>query len=79
MNPLVIRSPSSDHLHQLKSKVNNPDPFADNPDRLGPGQLPMAEVRCERGCLCDSDPGLGIVEGVGVVPLGPEKEDPISE
>lgn len=70
------------HIHprsfltlQLKAKNEkpgyNPDPFADNPDRLGP-DLPTAEVRCERGCLCDSGPGLGIGEGVvGVLPIGP--------
>ena len=75
LNPHVIRSPSSDHRHQLKSKVDNPDPFPYNLDRLGHGHL----VRCERECLCESGHGLGIVEGVGVVPLGPGKEGPNSE
>ena len=52
---------------QLKAKNEKP---GDNPDHLG-SDLPTAEVRCERGCLCDSGPGLGIGERVGVVPLGP--------
>ena len=74
MNPRVILSPSSDQLHQLKSKGDNRNPFA-----FCWCALPMAEVRCECGCRCESGSGLGVGEGAGVVPLGPEKEDPVSE